>query len=67
MNFAQFTVDQACPEHRFLDEMSRVVPWELFERELKRDITRKTGGRPPYPLLLLFKMHLFQAFFGFGY
>lgn len=64
MNFAQFTIDQVCPEHRFLEEMGRIVPWELFEVELKRGITRKTGGRPPYPLVLLFKMHLLQVWFG---
>lgn len=64
MNFAQFTVDQVCPQHRFLEEMTRVVPWTLFEQELKRCISRKSGGRPPYPLLLLFKMHLLQMWFG---
>lgn len=64
MNFAQFVFDGVCPEHRFLEEMESVVPWELFEKELKSNIVRKTGGRPPFPLLLLFKMHLLQVWFG---
>ncbi len=64
MNFAQFVFDGVCPEHRFLEEMQTVVPWELFDRELKRGIVRKSGGRPPFPLLLLFKMHLLQVWFG---
>jgi transposase, IS5 family len=63
MNFAQWTVDQVCPSHRFLDEMTSVIPWTLFNEELKRGIVRKTGGRPPYPLLLLFRMHLLQVWF----
>lgn len=63
MNFAQFVVNGVCPEHRFLEEMQQVVPWELFDKDLKRHIVRKTGGRPPFPLLLLFKMHLLQVWF----
>lgn len=64
MNFAQFVFDGVCPEHRFLEEMKKVVPWNLFEKELNRHIVRKPGGRPPFALLLLFKMHLLQVWFG---
>jgi IS5 family transposase len=64
MNFAQFVFDGACPAHRFLEEMQKVVPWDLFDKELKQHIVRKPGGRPPFPLLLLFKMHLLQVWFG---
>lgn len=63
MNFAQLVVDGVCPSHRFLEEMEAVVPWGLFEAELKRRIARKTVGRPPYSLLLLFRMHLLQVWF----
>lgn len=63
MNFAQFVVDEVNPGNRFLEEMNRVVPWELFKKELEKGIERKNGGRPPYPLLLLFKMHLLQMWF----
>ena len=41
-------IEQACPDNKFLDEMARVVPWELFEREVKAEIKHKTGGRRPY-------------------
>jgi len=64
MNFAQHVFNQANPGNRFLEEMNRVVPWELFKKELEKGIERKSGGRPPYPLLLLFKMHLLQMWFG---
>ncbi len=63
MLFSQLAFNVACPEHRFLEEMARCVPWNLFEQELNRGIHRKTGGRPPYALVLLFKMHLLQTWF----
>lgn len=63
MNFAQHMFNEANPGNRFLEEMSRVVPWELFKTQLEKGIKRKSGGRPPYPLLLLFKMHLLQMWF----
>lgn len=64
MQFADLAVAEACPSNRFLEEMQRVVPWDLFEKELKARISHKTGGRRPYPRLLLFKMHLLQTWFG---
>ena len=64
MLFSQITFDQACPTNRFLEEMSRCVPWNLFETEIKRHIVRKTGGRPAYPLMLLFRMHLLKTWYG---
>lgn len=64
MHLAQLVINTACPENRFLDEMKVVVPWSLFEEALCQGIVRKTGGRPPYALLLLFKMHLLQVWFG---
>lgn len=63
MNFAQHVFNEANPGNRFLEEMNGVIPWELFKSELAKGITRKSGGRPPYPLLLLFKMHLLQMWF----
>ena len=63
MKLSQLAFEKACPEHTFLEEMNSVVSWDLFDAELKRHIVRKAGGRPPYPLLLLFKMHLLQMWF----
>jgi IS5 family transposase len=64
MNFAQHVVNEVNPGNRFLEEMNKVVPWEILKQELEQGIERKSGGRPPYPLLLLFKMHLLQVWFG---
>jgi transposase, IS5 family len=64
MNFADLAIAQVAPTHRFLDEMNRTIPWELFDRLLDTHIRRKSGGRPPYPLRLLFKMSLLQTWFG---
>lgn len=64
MNFAQHVVNEVNPGNRFLEEMNQAVPWEILKRELERGINRKSGGRPPYPLLLLLKMHLLQVWFG---
>jgi len=44
--------------------MGKVVPWELIEKFLSEKIPLKTGGRPPYSLLLLYKMHLLQTWYG---
>jgi transposase, IS5 family len=63
MLFSQLAFEQACPNNRFLEEMHRCVPWNLFESELKQNIIRKSGGRPPYPLLLQFKMYLLKTWY----
>jgi IS5 family transposase len=64
MQFADVVFAQICPSHRFLEEMIRIIPWDLFDQALKGKIHHKTGGRPPYSRLLLFKMHLLQMWFG---
>jgi len=64
MQFADLVIAQVCPSHRFLEEMNRVIPWDVFDQALTTKIRHKSGGRPPYPRLLLFKMHLLQMWFG---
>jgi len=64
MQFADLVIAQVCPSHRFLEEMNRVIPWDVFDQALTAKIRHKSGGRPPYPRLLLFKMHLLQMWFG---
>lgn len=64
MQFADLAVANACPNNRFLEQMLSIIPWELFEQEFRVKIRHKSGGRPPYPRLLLFKMHLLQTWFG---
>ena len=59
---AQYLVEQACPGNRFLEEMNNVIPWweieSWFKGHLKKE--RRKTGRPPYPIILMFKIHLFQ-------
>jgi len=44
--------------------MQKTVPWDWFETQLNNAIRHKTGGRPPYPRIFLFRMHLLQVWFG---
>lgn len=63
-SLAQAIFIQACPSNEFLEEMAEVVPWERIEEFLNEEIPAKTGGRPAYSLLLLYKMHLLQTWYG---
>jgi transposase, IS5 family len=45
-----------------LDKVSRLVDWKPFEQKLNRIYSSNTG-RPSYPLLLLFKSLLLQAWY----
>jgi transposase, IS5 family len=55
---------QATPRNKFLEEMSKSVPWQTLLEKLESEIVRKRGGRPAYPLLLMLKMHLLQTWYG---
>ena len=59
---AQYFVAQACPDNKFLEEMNNVIPWweieSWFKGHLKKE--RKKAGRPSYPIILMFKIHLIQ-------
>ena len=52
---AQYFVEQACPDNKFLDEMNNVIPWweieSWFKGHLKKE--RKKTGRPSYPIILM--------------
>ncbi len=63
-SLAQVIFLQACPSNTFLEEMQEIVPWERIEKFLNGKIPSKTGGRPAYSLLLLYKMHLLQTWYG---
>lgn len=62
-SLADLIIADICPTHRFLEEMTHAIPWTLFESQLIQHIHHKTGGRPPYPRLLLFKVSLLQTGF----
>jgi len=64
MLFSDLVFTTTCPQHRFLEEMEQSVPWDWFEKQLCNAIHLKTGGRPPYPRIFLFRMHLLQVWFG---
>ena len=59
---AQYFVEQACPDNKFLEEMNNVIPWweieTWFKGHLKKE--RKKTVRPSYPIILMFKIHLIQ-------
>lgn len=63
-SFAQFVINNVCPTNKFLEEMKEIIPWDEIETFLKKEITYKTGGRHPYPVILVFKMHLLQTWHG---
>ena len=62
---AQYFVEQACPDNKFLEEMNNVIPWleieTWFKGHLKKE--RKKTGRPSYPIILMFKIHLIQQWY----
>ena len=64
-SFADFVFRKVCPDNKFLDEMNEIIPWGEFEiffnKHLKNRYTRV--GRPPYPMILMFKIHLLQQWY----
>lgn len=63
-SLAQTIFLQACPSNGFLEEMQNVAPWERIGKLLNEKIPPKTAGRPAYSLLLLYKMHMLQTWYG---
>jgi transposase, IS5 family len=64
-SFADFVFQKVCPDNRFLDEMDEIIPWEVFEKFFNKHLKRryKKAGRPAYPLMLMFKIHLLQQWY----
>jgi len=49
------------------DKLKTAIPWEIFTPILENVVPRKDrskGGRPPYDLLLLFKILVLQTYYG---
>jgi IS5 family transposase len=61
-DYEQSTAKRRTRRERFLAEMESVVPWvaliELIEPHYPR--TSSKGGRPPYPLETMLRIHLMQ-------
>jgi transposase, IS5 family len=64
-DYEQTTAKKRTRREKFLDEMDQVVPWQalidLIEPLYPRN--SKTGGRPPYPLATMLRIHLMQQWY----
>ena len=49
MHFADYLLKDACPPHRFLEEMTQSIPWKRFENLLNQHLPTKKAGSPPTP------------------
>ena len=70
-SFAEFMFQKLCPTNKFLDEMDEVIPWveiqKFFDKRLKIRSSVRIGGkkigRPSYPTMLMFRIHLLQQWY----
>ena len=64
-DYEQSTAKKRTKREKFLAEMEQVVPWQalsdLIEPFYPR--TSKKGGRPPYPLATMLRIHLMQQWY----
>jgi IS5 family transposase len=64
-DYEQTTAKKCTKRERFLTEMEAVVPWkaliELIEPHYPK--TGSKGGRPPYPLETMLRIHLMQQWY----
>jgi IS5 family transposase len=51
---------------QFLAEMEKVVPWSALESLIEPNYPKAGGGRRPYPLATMLRIHLMQNWFGFS-
>jgi len=64
-DYEQATAKKRTRRERFLAEMEKVVPWktliDLIEPYYPKTGTK--GGRPPYPLATMLRIHLLQQWY----
>ena len=64
-DYEQTTAKKRTKRERFLSEMEKVVPWkallDLIEPHYPKTSSR--GGRPPYPLQTMLRIHLLQQWY----
>lgn len=64
-DYEQTTAKKRTKRERFLGEMEQVVPWKallaLIEPHYPK--TSSKGGRPPYPLATMLRIHLLQQWY----
>lgn len=70
----QITFAEAEYEHKkrktrrelFLDRMDGLIPWQRLEKKIARYYAKAAGsqgGRPPYPLSVMLRVHCLQLFY----
>jgi len=49
----------------FLDRMENLIPWKRLEKKVARHYAKvgSKGGRPPYPLSVMLRVHCLQLFY----
>ena len=64
-DYEQSTAKKRTKRERFLSEMEAVVPWQALIDliEPHYSIASKKGGRPPYPLATMVRVHLLQQWY----
>jgi IS5 family transposase len=64
-DYEQTTAKKRTKKEKFLADMDQVVPWQplldLFEPVYPKVSSR--GGRPPYPLATMLRIHLMQQWY----
>jgi IS5 family transposase len=64
-DYEQATAKKRTKKEKFLAEMDQVVPWQplldLIEPHYPK--TSSKGGRPPYPLATMLRIHLMQQWY----
>lgn len=66
LTFADFVINKACPDNRFLEEMEKVIPWQELTKLLikyQEKERKSNAGRHPYPTVVMFKIHLLQQWY----
>jgi len=65
LSFADYVFQQVCPDNKFLEEMNEIIPWGELQEFFDTHILRKHNkpGRPAYPIMLKFKIHLLQQWY----
>ena len=48
----------------FLDEMQRIIPWDILVGMIAKHAPSGANGRPPHPVAVMLRIHFMQQWFG---
>jgi transposase, IS5 family len=48
----------------FLDEMQRIIPWDILVGLIAKHAPSGANGRPPFPVAVMLRIHFMQQWFG---